>query len=88
MLTAHGGSEQTAVDITCWCDCERIRGRLPDKCSHQPGLAVWMLTEPEEHRPFLTLGPIRVTNVTGRRVFDRVRVIDRILLCRTIRRAG
>ena len=80
MLKAHHGSEQTAVDVTCWCDCKRIRGRLPDSCPHQPGLAVWMLTDPEEHRPFLTLGPIRVTNTTGRRVFDRVRVIDRILL--------
>jgi 3'-phosphoadenosine 5'-phosphosulfate sulfotransferase (PAPS reductase)/FAD synthetase len=80
MLDAHQASEQTAVDVTCWCECERTRGRLPDSCPHQPGLAVWLLTEPEEHRPFLTLGPIRITNVTGRRVFDRVRVIDRILL--------
>jgi 3'-phosphoadenosine 5'-phosphosulfate sulfotransferase (PAPS reductase)/FAD synthetase len=80
MLKAHQGSEQTAVDLTCWCECERIRGRLPDKCSHQPGLAVWMLTEPDELTAFLTLGPIRVTNANGRRVFDRIRVIDRILL--------
>lgn len=80
MLAAHHGSEQTAIDVTCWCDCDRVRGRLPDSCPHQPGLAVWMLTEPGEHRPFLTLGPIRVTNGNGRRVFDRIRVIDRILL--------
>jgi 3'-phosphoadenosine 5'-phosphosulfate sulfotransferase (PAPS reductase)/FAD synthetase len=80
MLAAHHGSEQTAIDVTCRCDCERIRGRLPDNCPHQPGLAVWMLTEPDELRPFLTLGPIRVTNGNGRRVFDRIRVIDRILL--------
>jgi 3'-phosphoadenosine 5'-phosphosulfate sulfotransferase (PAPS reductase)/FAD synthetase len=80
MLEAHHGSEQTAIDVTCWCDCKRIRGRLPDNCPHQPGLAVWMLTEPDELRSFLTLGPIRVTNGNGRRVFDRIRVIDRILL--------
>jgi hypothetical protein len=36
--------------------------------------------EPDELTPFLTLGPIRVTNGNGRRVFDRIRVIDRILL--------
>jgi len=80
MLAAHHGSEQTAIDVTCRRDCERIRGRLPDSCPHQPGLAVWMLTEQDELRPFLTLGPIRVTNGNGRRVFDRIRVIDRILL--------
>ncbi len=80
LLESHEGSEQTAIDLTCWCDCKRIRGRLPDACRHQPGLAVWMLTEPSEHRPFLTLGPIRITNTSGRRVFDRIRVIDRILL--------
>jgi 3'-phosphoadenosine 5'-phosphosulfate sulfotransferase (PAPS reductase)/FAD synthetase len=80
MLEAHQGVQQTAVDVTCWCDCERIRGRLPDSCPHQPGLAVWMLTEPDELTEFLTLGPIRVTNANGRRVFDRIRVIDRILL--------
>lgn len=80
LLERRHGSEQSAVDITCWCDCERVRGRLPDSCPHRPGLAVWMLTEPSEHRPFLTLGPIRLTNTTGRSVFDRIRVIDRILL--------
>lgn len=59
-----------------------MRGRLPDACPHKPGLAVWLLTERLEqfYRPFLTLGPIRLTNTTGRRVFDRIRVIDRILL--------
>jgi 3'-phosphoadenosine 5'-phosphosulfate sulfotransferase (PAPS reductase)/FAD synthetase len=80
MLDAHRGSQQTAIDLTCWCECKRIRGRLPADCPHQPGLAVWMITEPEELTPFLTLGPIRVTNGNGRRVFDRIRVIDRILL--------
>jgi 3'-phosphoadenosine 5'-phosphosulfate sulfotransferase (PAPS reductase)/FAD synthetase len=82
LLERHHDSEQTAIDFTCWCDCERVRGRLPDSCHHKPGLAVWMLTEPFEqlYRPFLTLGPIRLSNATGRRVFDRIRVIDRILL--------
>jgi len=80
MLEAHHGAQQTALDVTCWCDCERIRGRRPNDCPHEPGLAVWMLTEPSELTAFLTLGPIRVTNGNGRRVFDRIRVIDRILL--------
>lgn len=80
LLAQHEGSEQTALDFTCWCECERIRGRLPASCPHQPGLAVWMLTDPCEKTRFLTLGPIRVTNGNGRRVFDRIRVIDRILL--------
>ena len=80
LLTQHQGSEQTALDFTCWCECERVRGRLPDTCPHQPGLAVWMLTDPCEKTRFLTLGPIRVTNGNGRSVFDRIRVIDRILL--------
>lgn len=82
LLERHQGAEQTAIDLTCWCDCKRVRGRLPHSCRHRPGLAVWMLTEPREQRdhPCLTLGPIRLTNTTGRRVFDRIRVIDRILL--------
>jgi 3'-phosphoadenosine 5'-phosphosulfate sulfotransferase (PAPS reductase)/FAD synthetase len=80
MLEDHHGRQQTAIDLTCWCECKRIRGRLPDDCPHQPGLAVWMTTEPEDLTPFLTLGPIRVTNGNARRVFDRIRVIDRILL--------
>jgi 3'-phosphoadenosine 5'-phosphosulfate sulfotransferase (PAPS reductase)/FAD synthetase len=82
LLEQHHGNEQTAIDLTCQCDCKRVRGRLPDACVHKPGLAVWMLTEPleQQHQPFLTLGPIRLTNTTGRRVFDRIRVIDRILL--------
>jgi 3'-phosphoadenosine 5'-phosphosulfate sulfotransferase (PAPS reductase)/FAD synthetase len=80
LLERHYGSEQSAIDVTCWCDCERVRGRLPDSCKHRPGLAVWVLSEPSEHQPFLTRGPIRLTNSTGRRVFDRIRVIDRILL--------
>jgi 3'-phosphoadenosine 5'-phosphosulfate sulfotransferase (PAPS reductase)/FAD synthetase len=82
LLEKHHGNEQTAIDFTCWCDCERVRGRLPDACPHKPGLAVWLLTERLDrlYRPFLTLGPIRLTNTTGRRVFDRIRVIDRILL--------
>ncbi len=79
LLEEHHGSEQTAIDLVCWCECKRIRGRLPASCPHQPGLAVWMITEPGDS-PFLTLGPIRVTNGNGRSVFDRVRVIDRILL--------
>ncbi len=80
LLEAHHGREQTAIDVSCWCECERVRGRLPADCPHQPGLAVWMITEPHELTAFLTLGPIRVTNGNGRSVFDRIRVIDRILL--------
>jgi 3'-phosphoadenosine 5'-phosphosulfate sulfotransferase (PAPS reductase)/FAD synthetase len=79
LLEEHHGRSQTAIDLVCWCDCKRIRGRLPASCPHRPGLAVWTITEPGDLR-FLTLGPIRVTNGNGRRVFDRVRVIDRILL--------
>jgi 3'-phosphoadenosine 5'-phosphosulfate sulfotransferase (PAPS reductase)/FAD synthetase len=82
LLEKHHGSHQTAIDFTCWCECKRVRGRLPDSCRHNPGLAVWMLTDPLDqlYRPFLTLGPIRLTNSTGRSVFDRIRVIDRVLL--------
>lgn len=100
LLDAHHGDRHTALDLSCLCDCERIRGRLPASCPHQPGLAVWVLSEPMQ--PFtpsmqqepqtifdrlgvmdklqLTRGPIRVTNGNGRSVFDRLRVIDNVLL--------
>jgi 3'-phosphoadenosine 5'-phosphosulfate sulfotransferase (PAPS reductase)/FAD synthetase len=100
LLEAHHGERQTALDLTCRCECKRIRGRLPASCTHQPGLAVWMLSEPfvplstgsSHARQSLlarlgviddmrfTRGPIRVTNANGRTVFDRLRVIDRLLL--------
>jgi len=100
LLSAHHADTQTAIDLSCLCDCERKRGRLPASCPHQPGLAVWMLSEPMS--PFtpsftegptsifdrigmldklsFTRGPIRVTNGNGRQVFDRIRVIDKLLL--------
>jgi 3'-phosphoadenosine 5'-phosphosulfate sulfotransferase (PAPS reductase)/FAD synthetase len=101
LLDTSHGDRQTALDLTCRCDCKRIRGRLPASCTHQPGLAVWVLSEPmapltpgiaePEHETIfarmgimdklqLTRGPIRVTNGNGRRTFDRIRVIDRVLL--------
>lgn len=97
----HHGELYTALDATCKCTCRRKHGRLPRTCNHQPGLAVWMVSEPlpqitsekvsekirealnriaELEDRYFTPGPIRVTNGNGRRVFDRIRVINRELL--------
>lgn len=46
LLQQHRGELYTALDVTCKCTCERKRGRLPKNCNHQPGLAVWMVSEP------------------------------------------
>jgi hypothetical protein len=101
LLRSHEGERHSAFDLTCRCECKRIRGRLPASCTHQPGLAVWMVSEPTPPlTPAMTAGtagslfdrlglvdslqftrgPIRVTNGNGRNVFDRIRVIDRLLL--------
>jgi 3'-phosphoadenosine 5'-phosphosulfate sulfotransferase (PAPS reductase)/FAD synthetase len=77
LLAEHAGSQQTAIDLTCSCGCSK---RQQKTCGHDSGLAVWAHSWAQDEHPLLTPGPIRVANHDMRTVFERVRIVNRILV--------
>lgn len=77
LLERHAGAAQTAIDLEAPCGCSR---RAQRSCGHPRGLAVWAITWPEQEHHLLTPGPIRLANHDMRDVFDRLRIVNRILV--------